>query len=979
MKAVKDGFWTYTTRYGVVHKALDEKNSACVLVFVHGLMGDCRHTWSKVPEWTIEKSKIDMDVISFSYPSKVLQRTSIPQATDDLRTWLETEFLDRRHIIFVTHSTGGLVVKHMLRQAFRDIEGQRQNGSFDYSSSSSVWFRTRRVINIAVPHTGGSPFTTWAVKTTYITIYPFIVPFLKLIRFLSQGKKDLGWNGILIALRWRNSWLLKLEDEFAQQQKDAKHGEFPYPIIHDIYAKSDLSVPITNNTDQRNIYFRGTHKSVKIPTQVNDPIITIVSDLVGRYRSNITLTLTDYTLLRIAEVNKVIAIDSLIEQETDSAEHERLLPMISSASSGTQAEICEAVIETIHTGSERPRILVVSGTAGVGKSLVLRMIAWRLGRNYLNNPGTDNPLPIVLPLQQITIENENLDTYTWESMWHWWLNWTHNLYSDMQCDFEWLDDKFKNHATVIILDGLDDFLVNHPSLSLSAVAILLRNALGQFANNSQLTIIVGIRSGFPGLQRLVNDPKDIYEVLRLSSLQAEQVFPACKKWLCHIKNPELLELVLTPLILSNYEPDRDIQFDAKSLTQASILDQTIRTIIRRSNLVGIKTEQIQFTEIDHLLFALTLISWIFFYKSRGEINVDVLRTEAGVVRERWEGYFLQNKLSATSSDIVSGFKLVEDITSCKAILQRTIFIETGPGMTRFSHRSWQEFLLAQYFTLCLKWGFVDDFGVTAFNSNIYRMAGDVFQNTTLTEDRIKSVLDSWRKSRNTYVTGNVIAFLAWTRTSVDTQAIQLLLKELSNFQALSRVVLLAGLGYRVLVNHPDDRSVVDLRRTLLPKLCEFSNLETAPVDDPVACSLAWCYQKAFAELFGSTQPEIPWPAIGFTEAETAKALPMICTTENEELIVDTRSRSLQLAFLVPILDAYRDHHLVIRALHYLYYLVVAVKHNVHILELSQELPQILAPGCEFEKIIESYSLVPEILQLYRKCQEIQSQYEKGAF
>ncbi|MCI0564479.1 MAG: hypothetical protein MN733_38910 [Nitrososphaera sp.] len=171
---------------------------------------------------------------------------------------------------------------------------------------------------------------------------------------------------------------------------------------------------------------------------------------------------------------------------------------------------------------------------------------------------------------------------------------------------------------------------------------------------------------------------------------------------------------------------------------------------------------------------------------------------------------------------------------------------------------------------------------------------------------------------------------------------------------------------------------MDLRRAFVPVLREFSNPATAPVDDPVASSLAWCYQKAFAEKFGIPQPEIQWPAVGFDDVETAKALPMICTVKNAELILDARSRSLQLAFLVPILDAYHDPNLAIRALHYLYYLVVARKHGAHVMELAQELPPILSLGGEFERVIQSFTLVPEALELYRRCQATHHMLESGA-
>jgi hypothetical protein len=202
--------------------------------------------------------------------------------------------------------------------------------------------------------------------------------------------------------------------------------------------------------------------------------------------------------------------------------------------------------------------------------------------------------------------------------------------------------------------------------------------------------------------------------------------------------------------------------------------------------------------------------------------------------------------------------------------------------------------------------------------------------------------------------------------------------ELGNFEALSRVLLIAGLGHRVLLNSDTDRSLGDLRRALFPKLRLFADPDTIPVVDPVAYSLAWCYQKAFAGLFGLTPPAVPWPRIGFADAETEAALPMISSVSDGRAVLDARSRSLQLAFLVPILDAYHDPKLAIRALHYLYYLVVARKHGVHMFELSQELPQLLRPGGAFEKVVESFTLVPEVLDLYRECQVVHVEIEAGA-
>lgn len=965
---MSQAFWTSTSKYGIGHKASRRDQSVapgCLVVFVHGMFGDCSRTWGSVPEWTLESGGTDVDVISFAYPSQIWQRSSIPLAAEDLRTWLETEFCNHRHLLFVTHSTGGLIVKQMLRQAYGELKAELDNRVFDISSS--LWFRTRHVINIAVPHSGGSPFITAFAKVAYYSVFPLMAPVLKLARFVTQGRKDWGRNDILVTLRWQNPWLLELENEFLEQQKRSNNDDIPHPMVHDIYAKSDLSVPIAADTDQRDLYFRGTHKSVKVPTQSGDPVVAIVAQFVGRYAEGVALTVTDITLGRIAEVNKVTSIETLIGQDDGGAQHNNRAPSLTAAFSGTQAEIRDAVVAAIHSGSERPRQMVITGPAGVGKSFVARMIAWRLGRDYLAAAQANRPLPLFIPLQQVTLTEFANDLDLWSVLWRWWINWAYSLYPLPECNMDWLEDRFRKTPVAVVLDGLDDFLVNHPTIGLSTVIAVLRQAANRYRSNSRLSFIVAIRAGFPGLQRLAPDPKNVFEVMRLSELQAERFFPACKAWLHHVKDRELVNLILTPLILSNYEPELGSVLATGALTSSSILSETIRTFLRRSNLVGMRSGNAQ-VEIDHLLWGLVLVAWLFFYRSRGEISIAVLQQEARDVRHQWEAFLEKPTMESDTRDIIMGFRLVDDPETCNALLQRTVFIATGPEKVRFSHRHWQEFLVAQYFALCLEWGNVEDFGITCFNSHIYRMAGELFQGQSITEQRMQAVLESWKRWRNTHVTANLIAFLSWTQTAIEARAIQLLLNELPNFEALSRVLLIAGLGYRILVDHEGDHARVDLRRAFIPKVREFSNPATAPVDDPVASSLAWCYQKAFAEQFGISQPETLWPAIGFEDAETSKALPMICTVKDGELILDARSRSLQLAFLLPILDAHTDSNLTIRALHNLYYLVVARKHGVHVLELTQELPHILASGGEFEKLIQSFTLVPEALKLYKTCQ-----------
>ncbi|MGH8554913.1 MAG: hypothetical protein ACREUD_05000, partial [Gammaproteobacteria bacterium] len=378
-------FWTEAGAYGVVHNARHKDlgpGPRVLIVFVHGIFGDRRGTWGNMPEWVLETAGTDADVVSFQYPAQLWERTSIPQAADDLKTWLETQFNDHRHLLFVTHSTGGLVVKHMLREAFAAIERQMETGSFDIAVTGSVWLRTRRVINIAVPHAGGSRIWTVIIRLLYQALfYPLTVPFLRLARFLTQGARDWGRNDILPALRWRNPWLLALETEFVQQLRRAAALELPAPVIHDVFAKSDLSVPIEADPRERNIYFRGTHGSVKVPKHPAAPVVTIVSKLASRYLRNPALELVDRTLIRIADVNRVTGVHTLIGGGADAAvAGERVGTRQRGGSAGTQRDVCDLVAKKLRGGSEGSRRVVITGMAGVGKSAVARMLAWRLGR-----------------------------------------------------------------------------------------------------------------------------------------------------------------------------------------------------------------------------------------------------------------------------------------------------------------------------------------------------------------------------------------------------------------------------------------------------------------------------------------------------------------------------------------------------------------------------------------------------------------------
>ncbi len=967
-------FWHEVSRYGVIHhskigKRSDtstkpKKESVSLLVFVHGFLGDANLTWGKMPGWVLKNAGLDMDVVSFSYPSKLWHRTSVSQAAYDLKTWIETEFTGYQHFIFVTHSTGGLVVKHLLNQAYQSIQG------------IGLWGKTRQVINIAVPHFGGSPVVTHSLNIFYQCFYPLFFPVLKSTRFLSQGKNDWGRNNIIPALRWKNRWLLELDELFLGFLKHSFDSQQPTPSIIDICADSDQSVPRFDDQNRQQIRIRGTHKSVKIPKRSNAPIVGIVAKIVSQYPQDISLSVVDSILTRIQAVNQTAGFQSLIgkagnpEELSDSVP----LPTISTGDNGSQEDACQFVIDRITTDSDLPTRLVLTGAGGVGKSTVMRMITWRLGCEYLANPGA-TPIPLFIPLQQVTVTDSSDQTYTWERLWVWWLDWAHSLFPDENCTMEWLEKKFKDQPVAIILDGLDDFLVNHSSISLSTIVSLLRLVVHQYSSNISFSIVVAIRNDVYGLDRLADDPSATYEILPLSRHQALEAFPDCKTWLGNVQNIKLLDKILTPLVLNNYKPTAAQLSGAYRITQASILNQIIETFLRNSRLVGRHLKNKEFIELEHLFISLSIVAWLFFYKSRGEIHNEILSSEATQLKKQWQHFFINKGNSRESEVFITACELIENNELCTLLLNSDVFISTGPGMVRFTHRHWQELLLARFFLNCIQYQNFEDFRHVKLYAGIYRMAGDMYQGQAISSEQVQCVINSWRATGSTCVTANFIGFLSWTITPIDAQAIKLLLEEYKNFKGLSRVILIGGLGYRILVNNPLDRSINDIRRASFQKFIEYSNPDSCSIFAPVATSLAWCYQKAFAKLFDIQEPVNPWPELHFDEDLAVRILSMVATVTDGEATLSESSKSLQQALLTPILDTYQYPDYIIRAVHYLYILVIAEKYNVHAFAVSQELPALFASGSNFEKLIAEYDLVPEVGKLYRSCQQLHSRLE----
>lgn len=110
-----------------------DTKSENVVVFVHGVFGDAVSTWTNPmtkaywPELLTKDAAFDgVDVFVHSFPSPVLQRSyTVDELADQLRLRLNANnvFEHHKHVIFLCHSMGGLVVRAFLLK-YRQHAGQ---------------------------------------------------------------------------------------------------------------------------------------------------------------------------------------------------------------------------------------------------------------------------------------------------------------------------------------------------------------------------------------------------------------------------------------------------------------------------------------------------------------------------------------------------------------------------------------------------------------------------------------------------------------------------------------------------------------------------------------------------------------------------------------------------------------------------------------------------------------------------------------
>lgn len=257
---------------------------------------------------------------------------------------------------------------------------------------------------------------------------------------------------------------------------------------------------------------------------------------------------------------------------------------------------------------------------------------------------------------------------------------------------------------------------------------------------------------------------------------------------------------------------------------------------------------------------------------------------------------------------------------------------------------------------------------------MYRIAGEIVSggDKEIDEPLVGQVLEGSYAASTNYIVPNFCALVANTPGRTIGPAITLMLAKLDYLAKtwpISRLVVLSSFSRRVLNNEQGDQIVIVLRKALLPVLKSYLSPQREQNADKVLGSMAWCYMTAFHKKFNTACPETQWPALTPNdETQERNALAMLCEITDIPFKATPR-RSLQLAFV-----EFQDGVLVgsyspLSVVHYLYYLVVAQKHQAVILEVQYKLHEIFSPGSKIEGVYRNHPL-SEVGQLFEICRQI---------
>ncbi|ASQ91475.1 hypothetical protein CHL67_11560 [Prosthecochloris sp. GSB1] len=439
----------------------DNEDRKADVIFVHGLGGDAFETWTHPddpnafwPKWLGEDFP-QVGVWSLGYvatKSNVARNSSKNMPLLDLAVelleLLSLDGIGSRPLMFVCHSMGGLLVKHVIRKAF-DLQKNNQERRELLSQTKAVFF-------LATPHSG-SELASYA---DFLARY-----FASVNRMIAVNVSELQLNSHYLQdlLEWYSNNAVQHGIEtksYTETTKTKIKGPLRKIVVN--RSSSDPGVPgfpsiplpgedhfsIAIPSDRTKTVYKAARKLLHDYVLSGTPVESPDEQHELRYQHFLDSQLNRDTLFAFFGTRNDHLIPAFVQLDLadagDVQDEDGLSEEIFRHRSGEEVYSTaeEALVKAI---VKKKKVLVIIGEPGGGKTTIIR----RYGTNpNLSLSGVETSFKVTyLPLQEMN--DKDTEQITLVEM-------LALFAAPEKIDASWLEGRIQAESSLVLLDGLDE-------------------------------------------------------------------------------------------------------------------------------------------------------------------------------------------------------------------------------------------------------------------------------------------------------------------------------------------------------------------------------------------------------------------------------------------------------------------------------------------------------------------------------------------
>lgn len=897
------------------------------------------------------------NLVSFQISQLQTVDETIDSNVRRLHSMLAVHVPEASHVVFIAQGIGSLVVKTLLSEAMKQALASYENDQINWEIS----FRTRKIISI------GTAVTSKKAPGLFKTFAGM---------FNHPATHDIG--GRIVERR------IEVEKSLSSSIRIYSDRGWPYPHLDELLLPEEYARESSGEDSLREIYGEFCDLvaidglSAWPPdwaTTYNRPSVRkhVGREIEALLRSR-RLALTSKIVTTFLDRPDLVSLISDPHDDANEADPRR----VATSSPGTQKNVLSEVYCQVVRRQNRYHencSIVIAGQAGLGKSTLLKRLALSSAFNFFRHPAPKTPAPILINLPAVSIETVSIggaagDEFLAQLILDKIVEVVAPNFADCvdgnANSVDGLRVALARQATLLIIDGVDEFLINAPDIRFVHFRMAVEKLL-ELSREADFSLVVGIRNSVRHFGQLASSPDKVFVLSGLSTEQAYRHFGETAKSVVTIQHSSLRAAFLTPLILSAFSQS-NVQILSRVSTISDLWELALRSILSKSGIFKILNSRGRVTNRDEWIVALSIAAAAFHMTLRYDFSIKELRNHIEAMQNRWEEFLREHHDAlAREIDPLAGFELLGNERMLKALIERTVFTFSSQNTVQFNHRQWRDYLTARYAATCIELGNVDELGGMAFNVEIYRTAGELLSSQAINENLISRAIQRTIETKNEFIIGNLGALIGNVAAPLTRPAIIRLFQLMPNYTPLIQTIIVGSVGRRGL--ETSDRSSIDIRNGIDPTLRLFA---TQAKDKRFNClveSISWCFLKAYHKRFNAPPPPENFTPFSFDDCGSDDARAVVCLKDDELWTYDNKFASVQNTFATIQETVLADPVTrPISVVHYLACILAARTAGAQIPEVTEELSAVLEPGSEFEAAYRDFDDVPEVYELYRRCQ-----------